>query len=252
MLTDFITCLKNYFKIQLISSFFGPKREIFDFLNCMTFICFLLFCLIQYFFEESCLFFILNWSLSDFLTSLKNYFQIQLIWPFLGQKGKFWFFDLYEISLFLLFCLKYRIFLRMLSIFHFNLIIIWFSYKFNELFPNSVNLTLFRPKREIFDFLTEIFWNLFSFAFLSYTRFFWRTLSIFHLNLIVIWFSYMFKELFQNSANFILFWAKKGDFWFFDLYEIYLFLLFCLIQNFLKNVVYFSFKLDYYLIFLHV
>ena len=107
LLSDFLTRLKNYFKIQVIWPFFGPKREIFLFFDLYEISLFLLFCLIQDFFEESCLFFILIWLLSDFLTCLKNYFIIQLISSFFGPKREiFDFFDLYEIYLFLLFCLK--------------------------------------------------------------------------------------------------------------------------------------------------
>ena len=62
---------------------------------------------------------------------------------FQGLKNMF-FFDIY---LFLLFCLIYKNFLKKVVYFLFNLIIISFSYKFKELFPNSVNLTLFRANK---------------------------------------------------------------------------------------------------------
>ena len=133
----------------------------------------MLFCLIQEYFEESCLFLILIWLLSHFITCLKNYIQIQLISSFFG------------------------------------------------------------PKREIFDFLTCMRFPCFWF-FVLY-RIFWRMLSIFHFNLIIIWFSYKFNELFPNSVNLTLFRAKKGDFWFFDLYEIYLFLLFLSYTEFFEE-----------------
>ena len=176
LLSNCLTYLKNYFHIQLISSFFGPKRVIFDFwLVWKIFVVALSYTRI--FWRKFCLFFILIWLLSDFLTCLKNYFHIQLISSFFDQKKRyFWFFDLYEI---------------------------------------------------------------FVVSFLSYTRIFWRKLSIFHFNLIIIWFSYMFKELFPYSANFIIFWAEKSFFWFFDLYEIFCCCFFVLYKNFLKKVVYF-------------
>ena len=139
----------------------------------------------QQFFEERRQFFILIWLLSDFLTCLKNYFanSVNFILSWI-KKGVFWIFDI------------------------------------------------------------EIFWNLFAFVFLSYTRIFWRKLSIFHFNFIVIWLSNMFKELFQNSANFIPFWAKKGDFWFFDFeifWNLFTFAFLSYTRIFLKKVVYFSF-----------
>ena len=166
---------------------------------------------------------------------------------FRAKKGIFDFltYKSFEIYLLLFFCLIQEFFEESCLFF----ILVWllskFSYKFKELFPNSVNLTLLGPKREFCDFFDlEIFWNLFYFPFLIYTRIFWRTLSIFHFNLIVIWFSYMFKELFQNSANFIQFVAKNGDFWFYLLIKFVkfiFFLFFVLCSNFLKNAANFSF-----------
>ena len=148
--------------------------------NFLRFTSFCFFVWDTIFFEESCIFFILIGLLSDYLTHLMKYFQIQIIWPFFGKKSCF--------------------------------LIFW------------------------------LVWDLFAFE--SYTRIFWRKLSIFHFNLIVIWFSYMFKELFPNSVNLILFWAKKGDFWFFDLEIFWDLLVFAFLSEtlfFLKKVVYFSF-----------
>ena len=90
------------------------------------------------------------------------------------------------------------------------MIIIWFSYKFKELFLNSANFILFLGKKGRF-LSFWIVWGLFAFAFLSYTGIFWRKLSIFHFNLIIISLSYKTKELFPNLVNVTLFRAPKRE-----------------------------------------
>ena len=102
----------------------------------------------------------------------------------------------------------------------------------------------FGPKREIFWFFDlENFWDCLFFAFLSFTRIFWWKLSIFQFNLFVICFSNMFNEIFTNSANFTLFWSKKGDFLIFRLRKILRLFISCFFwfyKNFLMKIVYFS------------
>ena len=162
----------------------------------------------------------------------------------MGKKGWFLIFWLvWDLFAFLLLLSYTIIFRRKLYIFHFNLIIIWFSYMFKELFPNSVNLILFWAKKGDFWFLyLEFFWYLFVFAFLSYTIIFWRKLYIFHFNLIVIWLYYTINDIFPNPANLTVFRAKKGDFWFFDLeffWDLFFCCFFILYNNVLKKVAYF-------------
>ena len=57
-------------------------------------------------------------------------------------------------------------------------------------FQIQLILPSFAPKRDIFDFSTyNIFWYYLFFAFLAFTRIFWRKLSIFQFNLFVFCFS---------------------------------------------------------------
>ena len=169
----------------------------------MRFICFCFFVWDTIFFEESCIYFFLIWLLYDFITHLMKYFQIQIIWPFLGQKSLFLIFWLvWDLFAFVSYT---RIFWRTLSIFHFNLIVIWFSYMFKELFTNSVNLTLFRAKKEIFDFFTCI--RFICFCFFCLIQDFFEESCLFF---IVIWLLSDFLTSLKNYFQIQLIWPFLG------------------------------------------